>query len=78
MLAYCAGGSGGAMVPGTSGMKIRASAGMIMRLQIGDRNMPPTITQASGCCTWAPMPVETAAGSRPMLAERPCRPPRRR
>ena len=52
-------------------MNMRASAGIMSRLQIGDRNMPPTITQASGCCTWAPIPVEIAAGTRLMLAERP-------
>ncbi len=34
-------------------------------LWAGLMNMPPTITVASGRCTWLPMPVETAAGSRP-------------
>ena len=47
-------------------MKMRDSVGMMSRLQIGDRNIPPTITQASGCCTCAPMPVEIAAGTSPM------------
>lgn len=31
------------------GMKIRASIGITSKLQMGDSNMPPTITQASGC-----------------------------
>ena len=31
--------------------------------------MPPTITVASGRCTWLPMPVEIAAGSKPMQAD---------
>ena len=35
----------------------------------GPTSMPPTITVASGRCTWLPMPVEIAAGSRPMHAE---------
>ena len=64
-------GGRGATVLGTSGMKMRASVGIMSRLQIGDSNMPPTITQASGCCTCAPMPVEIAAGTRPMQADRP-------
>ena len=55
----------------TSGMTSRAKLGITSRLQIGDSNIPPTITQASGCCTWAPMPVDTAAGTRPMQAENP-------
>ena len=36
---------------GMDGMKMRASVGMISRLQIGESSMPPTITHASGCCT---------------------------
>ena len=35
----------------------------------GPTSMPPTITVASGRCTWLPMPVEMAAGKRPMQAE---------
>ena len=35
----------------------------------GPTSMPPTITVASGRCTWLPIPVEIAAGSRPMQAE---------
>jgi hypothetical protein len=31
---------------------------------------PPTITVASGRCVWAPMPVEMAAGTSPMQADR--------
>jgi len=52
-------------------MNILASVGIASRLQIGDSSMPPTTTQASGCCTCAPMPVEIAAGTRPMQAESP-------
>ena len=44
------------------GMISRATVGITSRLQIGDSSMPPTITQASGCCTCEPMPVESAAG----------------
>ena len=36
----------------------------------GPTSMPPTITVASGRCTWLPIPVEIAAGKRPMQAER--------
>jgi len=50
---------------------IRASVGITSRLQIGDSNMPPTTTQASGCCTCAPMPVDSAAGTSPIQADRP-------
>jgi len=32
-------------------------------------NMPPTTTVARGRCTWLPMPVETAAGNKPMQAD---------
>ncbi len=32
-------------------------------------NMPPTTTVASGRCTWLPMPVDTAAGSKPIQAD---------
>ena len=52
-------------------MNSRAMVGITSRLQIGDSSMPPTITQASGCCTCEPMPVESAAGTRPMQADRP-------
>lgn len=34
---------------GTRGENTRAMAGMMSRLQKGDSNMPPTMTQASGC-----------------------------
>ena len=53
------------------GIHSRASAGITSRLQIGDSSMPPTMTQASGCCTCEPMPVESAAGTRPMQADKP-------
>ena len=36
---------------------------------IGPISMPPTMTVASGRCTWLPMPVESAAGSKPMQAD---------
>ena len=55
----------------TSGMKSRAKLEITSRLQIGDSNIPPTITQASGCCTWAPKSGrhrrrnETDAGGKP-------------
>src|SRR5262249_45415487 len=68
---FDAGVSWPGLVPGMYGMNIRASVGMTRRLQIGDSSMPPTITQASGCCTCEPMPVEMAAGTRPMQAENP-------
>ena len=55
----------------TVGMASRATIGITSRLQIGDSSMPPTITQASGCCTCEPMPVEIAAGTRPMQADKP-------
>ena len=58
-------------MPATSGIISRATVGITSRLQIGDSSMPPTITQASGCCTCEPMPVESAAGTRPMQAEKP-------
>jgi cobalt-zinc-cadmium resistance protein CzcA len=54
-----------------AGITMRASVGITSRLQMGDSNMPPTTTQASGCCTCAPMPVDSAAGTRPMQADRP-------
>jgi hypothetical protein len=41
-----------------------------MRRMIGPKNIPPTTTVASGRCTWLPMPVETAAGSKPMQADK--------
>ena len=59
------------VVPATSGIISRATVGITSRLQIGDSSMPPTITQASGCWTCEPMPVESAAGTRPMQAEKP-------
>ena len=33
-------------------------------------NIPPTTPVASGRCTWLPMPVDTAAGSNPMQADK--------
>ena len=38
------------------------SAGTTRSSMIGPTSMPPTITVASGRCTWLPMPVEIAAG----------------
>ena len=35
----------------------------------GPKRRPPTTTVASGRCTWLPMPLDTAAGRRPMQAE---------
>jgi hypothetical protein len=46
------------------------TAGTTMRRMIGPKNIPPTTTVASGRCTWLPMPVETAAGSKPMQADK--------
>ena len=40
----------------------------MIRISTGANSMPPTTTMASGFCTWLPMPVETAAGSRPIAA----------
>ena len=37
-------------------------------MTMGASVMPPTTTMASGFCTCEPMPVETAAGNRPMPA----------
>ena len=37
---------------------------------VGPINIPPTTTVASGRCTWLPMPVDTAAGSKPMQADK--------
>ena len=37
---------------------------------IGPISMPPTITAASGRCTWLPIPADSAAGSRPMHADK--------
>ena len=45
------------------------SAGTARSSMTGPTNMPPTITVASGRCTWLPIPVEIAAGKRPMQAE---------
>ena len=53
------------------GMHNLAITGITSKLQIGDNSMPPTITQASGCCTCEPIPVEIAAGTRPMQADKP-------
>jgi hypothetical protein len=50
--------------------KIIRSAGTARSSITGPTSMPPTITVASGRCTWLPIPVEIAAGSRPMHAER--------
>src|SRR5262245_38978425 len=55
----------------TAGMTRRAKVGITSRLHIGDSSIPPTMTQASGCCTCEPMPVDIAAGTRPIHAERP-------
>src|SRR5208282_3787194 len=46
------------------------SAGTTTSNKIGPISIPPTMTVASGRCTWLPMPVEMAAGNRPMQAER--------
>ena len=35
----------------------------------GPISRPPTTTVAKGRCTWLPMPVEIAAGNRPMDAD---------
>ena len=45
------------------------SAGTMMSSRIGPMSMPPTTTVASGRWTWLPIPVEIAAGSRPMQAD---------
>jgi hypothetical protein len=34
---------------GTTGIKMRANVGITSRLQNGESNIPPTITQANGC-----------------------------
>src|SRR5215831_2776148 len=60
-----------ASVSATRGITNLAKVGITSRLQIGDSSMPPTMTQAKGCCTCAPMPVEIAAGTSPMHADRP-------
>ena len=52
-------------------MNSRTNVGITIRLQNGESSMPPTITQASGCCSCDPIPGETAAGTRPMQAESP-------
>src|SRR6185436_17897017 len=44
------------------------AAGSTVRNRIGASNMPPTTTIASGRCTWLPIAVENAAGSRPTQA----------
>ena len=36
---------------------------------IGPKSMPPTTTVASGRCTWLPIPVENAAGTKPIQAD---------
>jgi hypothetical protein len=41
-------------------------AGATTRSRIGPMVMPPTTTVARGFWTWLPMPVEIAAGNRPM------------
>src|SRR5580658_6571506 len=46
------------------------SAGTASRSITGPSSIPPTITVANGRCTWLPMPVEIAAGNRPIQAER--------
>ncbi len=45
------------------------SAGTTTSMMMGPTSMPPTTTVASGFCTWLPMPLEIAAGSRPMQAD---------
>ena len=45
------------------------SAGTTTSNIIGPTSMPPTTTVASGRCTWLPIPVEIAAGSKPMHAD---------
>ena len=47
----------------------RLQAGTTTSMMIGPISIPPTTTVASGRCTWLPMPVDTAAGNRPMQAE---------
>jgi len=40
-----------AAFPGAWGVNILAKVGMTSKLQMGERSMPPTITQARGCWT---------------------------
>ena len=56
-------------VPFSRPRKTILSAGTTRSSMMGPTSMPPTITVASGRCTWLPMPVEIAAGNRPMQAE---------
>src|SRR5215470_8911074 len=50
--------------------KTTLSAGTTMSSMIGPNNIPPTMTVARGRCTWLPIPVEIAAGTRPIHAEK--------
>ena len=45
------------------------SAGTTTSNMSGPISKPPTTTVAKGRCTWLPMPVEIAAGNRPMDAD---------
>src|SRR5262249_57573091 len=47
------------------------AAGSTVRKRQGAASVPPTTTTASGRCTWLPMAVEKAAGSRPTQAAVP-------
>jgi hypothetical protein len=44
------------------------SAGSTIRMRKGVSVMPPTTTTASGFCTYEPIPVDKAAGSKPTPA----------
>src|SRR5690349_1293648 len=48
--------------------KAPIAAGSTVRNRQGASSMPPTTTIASGRCTWLPIAVEKAAGSRPTQA----------
>ena len=44
------------------------AAGSTVRNSKGASSVPPTTTMASGRCTWLPIAVEKAAGSKPTQA----------
>src|SRR5262249_8183298 len=46
------------------------SAGTTMSSMIGPNSIPPTMTVARCRCTWLPILVEIAAGTRPIQAEK--------
>src|SRR5205823_12891157 len=48
---------------------IMQNAGTTTSSMIGPMNRPPTTTVARGRCTWLPIPVEIAAGNKPMHAD---------